>query len=1124
MLQFPDVVVGIGGAGKNIVFSILETEWLIEQLLKEDRRYTFIVMDTASAEYGTDVAKAEKLKEKIEDMASRLGRPSNIEIDVRNIISNLSIDRPEVLYTTNLIEALHRKRKVKVWWILDPEKGVNNTEGLKKYEAAGFSKGTIRRRGVTKAMFYKALVEGKVDDVFQIPPGSQEVAIIVGLGGGTGSGLFIDIAKRLAEVNFGAQVVLFGILPTLKEGNNEKANAYIALSELEYLRLTQGKVDDQLFTHVVLTTIEPTGFTGAGDAYKAKTEALNEFAETFTHILMNFYDAKSGNFSDILEGGHYGRFILATGGIVRYEVESTMESKKNLEKAINSLNSAISKEKDIRDKDIRPLIKYLQEKRLIDIGRDENKFYSRYIEYLKNQRILQEFYGFLTNPILGIFNYESPRSIIEGIHSRILMDERGFSEKVAGVKTSGEVLELISQLKTTIDSSKPESFRDDIDKAILDIAMRILDNIQLSLDHLRELHKFAFPDPIRARYEAYESEMGQMLRDLVTFDVKPAQIAKLEELKRAVGTDVTKLERQAQELREKQGEIEGEMKAIESQVDAVIDANSKLLVEYYEMVKELPSLRGTLSTSTKKINGVLEELKAKVLSDSVNRNLGPDELAARVNQELDPVLTNLRTIFTRLAQKFPGSSELGSLREVIDYINLVKNALLHYYGYKYYRYRQENRSLSERLRGRDYEAEMDKYLGDYERDLTSMMRYRDFFHYIRIRTTEDGEIGDLEVTMLYDLIATTINKMFSSIQMDVATNIGGKINVDLSEVPLQKLAEESSTPREFLKKAKEAIYLRMLSQKGLDRQMDEVKEQIAAIERDIESLRDFGSILDYVMDAVLTISGRIRKEWREEYENYESSINELKKYLEEKALRRHERGTFIYKVQPSPEALGLILDVATSNLAQVLRNPTLSAISKNEFQKIVNTYRELLSKLMQPAYLGIRRPRVIVQDERAPVEWELKGSMTYVNSSINNIMTEMAQEIKNVTLQVFRRSLHKGKDTLYIPVPVAGPWDIAVTIFLPGIFFENIYGVYDLSESYHDAYYQLKNSGKKRELFHHVYKLEDGWYIERIPMDFEDAIKYAAAELYNNVDVTEEIEKKNYIKQYIIPESEGETE
>lgn len=1124
MFQFPDVVVGIGGAGKNLVFSMLETEWLIEQLVKSDGRYTFIVMDTASAEYNTDVEKAEKIKKRIEEIATKLGRPANIEVDVRNIIANLSIDRPEVLYTTNLIEALHRKRKVKVWWILDPEKGVNNTEGLKKYEAAGFSKGTIRRRGVTKAMFYKALVEGKVDDVFQIPPGSQEVAIVVGLGGGTGSGLFIDIAKRLAEVNFGAQVVLFGILPTLKEGTNEKANAYIALSELEYLRLTQGKTDDQLFTHVVLTPIEPTGFTGAGDAYKAKTTALSEFAETFTHILMNFYDAKSSNFSDILEGGHYGRFIMATGGIVRYEVESTMENKKKLEKAINSLNTAIAKERDIREKDIKPLIDYLQERDFIDPLRDENKFYSKYIEYLKNQRLIQEFYGFLTNPVLNIFNYESPRSIQEGIKTRILMEERDFPEKVMTIKSPNEILELVSQLKATIEASKPESFRDDIDKAISDVAMKILENIQLSLEHLREFHKFTFPEPIKARYESYESEVGQMLRDLATFDVKPTQVAKLEELKRTVSTDITKLEHQIEDLKEEQKNVEKEMKNLEISVDGIIDSNSKLLVEYYEMIKELPTLKSSLSTSTKKINSILEELKAKVLSDSINKNLGPEELANSINQELDPALMNLRTTFTRLNQKFPGNPELSSLREVIEYITLVKNALLHYYGYKYYRYRQENRSLSEKLRGRDYEAEMDRYLSDYERDITSMMRYRDLFHYIRIRTTEEGEIGEIEITRLYDLIATTINKMFNSIQMEIANNIGKKIEVDLTEVPLQKLVEESANQAEFLKKAKEEIYRRMVAQKGLDRTMKDLEDKIRAIEKEIEALKELKEILGYLLDAILTISGRIRKEWREEYQNFESSMNDLKRYLEETAMRRQERGTFIYKVQPSPEALGLILDVSSSNLAQVLRNPTLSTISKNEFQKIVNTYRELLSKLMQPAYLGIRRPRVIVHDERAPVEWELKGSMTYVNSSINSLTTEMAQKIKDVTLQMFKRSLHRGKETLYIPVTVAAPWDIAITIFIPGIFFENIYGVYDLSESYHDAYYQLKNSGKKRELFHHIYKLEDGWYIERIPMDFEDAVKYAAAEMYNNVDVTEEIEKKYYIRHYIIPESEGDNE
>ena len=1124
MFQFPDVVVGIGGAGKSLVFSILETEWLIKQLLNTDKRYTFIIMDTASAEFDTDSEKAQKVKEKIEELAVRMGKPSNIEVEVRNIISNLSIDRPEVLYTTNLIDALHRKKKVKVWWILDPEKGVNNTEGLKKYEAAGFSKGTIRRRGVTKAMFYKALVEGKVDDVFQIPPGSQEIAVIVGLGGGTGSGLFIDIAKRLAEVNFGAQVVLFGILPTLKEGANEKANAYIALSELEYIRLVQGKIeDDQLFTHVVLTTIEPTGFTGAGDAYKAKTTALSEFAETFTHILVNFYDAKSGNFSDILEGGHYGRFILATGGIVRYEVESTMTNKKNLEKAINSLNSAIAREKEIREKEIRPILMYLQEKGFIDMMKEEDKFYSKYIEYLKNQRLIQEFYGFLTNPVLTIFNYESPKSILEGIQTRILMEEKSFQDKVASLKTPEEIRDFINQLRATIEASRPDSFRDDIDKAILNISSKMLDNIYMSLELLRDFHKFVFPEPIKTKYEAYESEIGQMLRDLATFEVRSNQIAKLEELKRTINTDITKIDHRIEELKDQKVEIEKEIESLRTEVDETITSNSRLLFEYYELIKELPTLKSQVSSSTKKINSILEELKAKVLSGSINKNLTPDDLKNSVNQELDPVLTNLRTTFTRLSQKLPGSQEMSTLKEIIDYVALVKNALVHYYGYRYYTYRQENRSLSEKLRGKDYEAEIDKYLGDYERDITSMMRYRDLFKYIRIRTNEDGEIGDIEITKLYNLIADAINKMFNSIQLNIANNIGKRIGIDLSKIQLQKLAEDSATPQEFLEKVRDAIHDQMVMERGLTKKLNEITHQIRSLEEEKNFLKGLKDMIDYLLNSVINASTRIKREWKEEYLNYEKSINELKKYLEESSIRRHEKGTFIHKVQPSPEALGLILDISSGNLAQVLRNPTLSTVSQNEFQKMINTYRELLLKLMQPSYLGIRRPRVIVRDETAPVEWELKGSMTYVNSSINSLTTEMASQIKEVTLQILRRSLHRGKDTLFIPVPVAGPWDIAVTVFIPGIFLENIYGVYDLSDSYHDAYYQLKSSGIKRELFHHVYKLEDGWYIERIPMDFEEAVRHAARELYNNADVTEDIEKY-YIKHYIIQGSEGENE
>jgi len=1111
---FPDVVMGIGGAGKNLVFQMLRTEWLVRALLENsEKKYTFIILDTAVGEMKDDIANKEEIEKFIEQIAEEMNKPKNIDIEVRNIIQDLHIDTPQVLYTKNLIDELHRKKLVKVWWILDKEHGVNNIEALQKYGSSGFSKGTIRRRGVTKAMFYKALVEGRVDEIFSIKPGAQEVAMVVGLGGGTGSGLFIDLAQKIRDSNPGVTITLFGILPSLEEGE-EKANAYIALSELEYLRLTQGKFSEMLFNHVVLSTIQPTRFRGSDDAY-SKNIALQEFSEAFVYTFVNFYDAKSGNQSDEVEPKYYGRFTLATSGIVRYEVESTVSNKKELDEAVTAFTKALKVEEDIREKDIDGIISLLKEAEMIDPMSGDGGFYSRYLDYIKNTRLIQEFYGFLTNPVLMAFNYNSPKAVMEEIDTRIIIGDQKFSDVVNSLKTPEEILEFINQLKTAIESAKTD-FRDDVDKKIYETFMKILDNIRLSIEQLTVLHKFRFPENLKKSYEPYETELGTALRDLATFEAKPTVLNRIDDLRRVVGNDIASRERRLREIEDEIKALEKEKDKIENDVEEVIDINTKLLRNYYRFVKELPEVEGIIRESSRKIKRVLDDLKTHALGD-IDKSLEPDMLARQISEELESALDGLKNLVARLEAIFPGNPEVLTLKDLVDYIDLVKETLLNYYGYRYYEYRQENRSLGEKLRGKDYSVEMEDYLERYEKAFTRVSRRKELSTFIRIRPgAEPNTISNVEINKLEEGIAIIIKKLRDSIQDSITTKVGRRLNVDLKEVQLDKIALESKSPQEFISKAKGAIYEAMLTKTGVGSKLGDLLEEKKTLETEIEELSKFQELLGKLREKIVDVRSRLQKEWKDYREKYEETIRKLKKYLERTSSRRNEKGTFIYKVQPSPEALGLLMDASEGNLAKILQNPSLNTISQNEFNKILNTFRELLHTLIIPEYSGVDKYRRIVTGEDGiPIEWTLKSILSYINSPVNENTSEVTEKLRDVVMETIERTV-KPKKVIPTGMPARGaPWDIAITIFFPGVFLEDIYGLYQKNNSYYDEYYSLKQSGKKREIFHHVYKLEDGWYIEREPMDFDEAIVLASEEQYTNRDVSDEILGKYYTRHYV---------
>jgi len=1116
---FPEVVMGIGGAGKNLVFQMLKTEWLVRALLEDrERTYSFIILDTAVGEMKDDLKRKEEVEKFIEEIAEDMKVSKNISVEVRNIIQDLHIDTPQVLYTKNLIEELHRKKLVKVWWILDPEHGVNNIEALQKYGSSGFSKGTIRRRGVTKAMFYKALVEGRVDEIFSIKPGAMEVAMIVGLGGGTGSGLFIDVAQKIKDSNPGVTITLFGILPSLEEGD-EKANAYIALSELEYLRLMQGKYGDMLFNHVVLSTIQPTRFKGSDDAY-SKNIALQEFSEAFVYTFVNFYDVKTGNQSDEVEPLYYGRFTLATSGILRYEVESTVSSKKDLDRAVTALMNALKSEENIREDNIEGIISLLKEADMIDPVATEGTFYSRYLDYIKNTRLIQEFYGFLTSPVLRAFNYNSPKNVMDEINTRILIGDQKFSDVVNSLKTPEEILDFISQLKSAIESAKSD-FRDDVDKKIYETFTKILDNIQLSIEQLTVLHRFRFPEELRKKYESYETEIGTALRDLATFEAKATAVNKIDDLKRVLTTDVSELERRISEIETELKTLEEQKIETENRVSEVLDMNVKLLRNYYRFIKELPEMEGTLRQSARKITRVLEELKTHAFGE-IDRNLEPDMLAKQMGDELDIALEGLKGVASKLEMIFPNSTEVLTLRDLVDYIELVKETLINYYGYRYYSDRQEKRSFTEKLRGKDYTLEIEDYRDKFDKALSRVSKRKELMHLIKVRPgAEPGTISNVEINELEKGLVGILRKLRENIQDDITSRIARNLNVELGEVGLDKIASNSKSPQEFLARAKEAIYTAILSKNGISERISSLTGEKENISRNLEVLRKFLNVITALRERIVDTRSRIQKEWKEYREEYEGIMRKLKTFLERNTARRNEKGTFIYKVQPSPEALGLLMDASEGNLSKILQNPSLNTISQNEFQKILNTFRELLNTLIMPEYSGVNKYRRIVGSEM-PIEWNLTSVLSYINSPLNENANEVTQKLQEVVMETLERTL-RPKKVIPTGMPArGGPWDIAITIFFPKLFLENIYGLYMKSNSYYDAYYSLKQSGKKREVFHHVYKLEDGWYIEREPIDFDEAITLAAEELSNKIEyVTGEILNKYYTKHNVANKNGG---
>ncbi|SDK18962.1 Tubulin like, partial [Halovenus aranensis] len=241
----PDVLIGLGGGGSKVVYRYMQQEWLLEEVFETDDyaqddpgKLHAITIDTAQ----DDVWQDERAEDAINTIHKVLpdkyntndgilelngypkeksAKPTIIPEMVGNAWTGQNLTDPVA------IGDLLNRTGLRSWWLEE------NKEPISNFDAEGaFSGGVLRNRSVSKALYHVA--EGTDNSVVPDHNPDDHVAVVAALGGGTGSGMILDLAEELT-----AQTKhLYAIIPNENARKNELANAHSALSELEYLQLT----------------------------------------------------------------------------------------------------------------------------------------------------------------------------------------------------------------------------------------------------------------------------------------------------------------------------------------------------------------------------------------------------------------------------------------------------------------------------------------------------------------------------------------------------------------------------------------------------------------------------------------------------------------------------------------------------------------------------------------------------------------------------------------------------------------------------------------------------------------------------------------------------------------------
>ncbi|WP_436930225.1 tubulin-like doman-containing protein [Halosimplex halobium] len=303
-IDFPDVVVGIGGAGKGVVYDALNTDWILEAGLDNHQGsglFDAHVLETDQSQRSTDRDRIDEISRRIEETAQALeqgGVSHRLEyldlVDAADAVANTDLLRQD-----QVAQQVIDSSELSTWWL---------TADDAEWDLESFAHGTIRKRAIGKGLFHAAKARDGMDSLLSSLNAGEDVVIVAGLGGGTGSGVALDLAREAAA---GASIHLLGLLPSRDSSSDALINAYATLSELEYCFLT----DRSPFESVVL--VDPPG----DDWSETTTVAVNALVG---HANLSRGTRRLNPSLDVGPPRH-APFTVATAGISQYTTTSIAE-------------------------------------------------------------------------------------------------------------------------------------------------------------------------------------------------------------------------------------------------------------------------------------------------------------------------------------------------------------------------------------------------------------------------------------------------------------------------------------------------------------------------------------------------------------------------------------------------------------------------------------------------------------------------------------------------------------------------------------------------------------------------------------------------------------------------------
>jgi hypothetical protein len=1047
-LNFPDKTYALGGAGKKLALEMLERDWFLTELLLDDGSGNdFHIIDTQTETKQEDKERKSDIEDQIsaiEDKLKDIGITDIASINIKMVHLTdevLCTNIPDFIEDKTVNDILDHSydQQADTWWV--DRETLTDSNG----DMNNLSKGAIRRRALSKAFFYKAQSESNTfaNDHLNLMEDDTQVALIAGLGGGTGSGMFIDLARYIADSQSNARITMFGILPASTEGENERANAHAALSELEHIALSEGpetgtdeteRLDVNPFSDIILSSIDATEHQSNVD----KNPKLENFDSAFPYIPISYYN--NDGIDDLFSRNpEYAPFTIAVPQVFQYNVKEIKQNRDKISDILDVKSDAQNAEERLYsqietfyNKNYGEVLNEAETPGGFDIARldkeDRDRLEDR-IDLVKEFATDEMIAGSnVVDYLDNIFDLDSSddRSLKQDLKDMdFAIDDGGYGD-----------------YSSSQQSVKTNPYHDDEpDKGLSELEKEIISKINGEMQRILELKKALL------KKKVLDNETrDQFTVDLISFlvDVNANQNDS-KKLKERLDEKEETLGEKKEEKESKKDSLEEELERTKEEQKERIDNLTKTwernvdapLVRFDEL--DSLSISDEIETLERTMQGFSNEIRDA--SEGQISNVGKE-----VQNALDDLDSSLKSVELKEFEK--------NRREIQTAIENVKEARRRWLDIK-------NKGLA------DYVPIIgdDGAMAEYDAIASTINSNRVFSVPGDPETQESFQVNFVYEPSFIDAINTEKSNIKSHLKEKLE-----EVHRDLDSGPLDAeiidnyenaITDATGLEREDRMKeiVRTSIKNKISGIQSLNEDIEECENELQRLKEQKETLEKAQELFYGSADDVMTYrkgQREFRKELRESSQQSDTTSDE----------------NYEFTKVDSPDYQDTFQDNCLSE-TKLLKNP-------DEFGKIEEFFDSAIkNRLTNPMFNGLELKTLATQDKSKSFDDTILNISISGDGVLSNadLRTTLFDDQIGTLQREFRISA--GSDDLgYWSVNNGGPWDVAMCMFVQGIsFMDNLDPVISPKRGYLPTYTQDKSN--KFRIHRHSYGLERGFFVNR---------------------------------------------